>query len=149
MTGCPWASDSKSALGFVRAQGGGARFLPCFALGRYSGVMTVNPDGPVDPYMQVANAIRAEIVDKKLAVDTKLSPLRELAKTFQVAEMTVGNAIRVLREEGMVYTTKRGTFVSARSEDRAESPDLAGQVADLTEQVRDLTERVVAIESNR
>jgi len=103
----------------------------------------------MDPYMQVAKAIRTEIVDGGLTADTKLSPSRELAKRFQVAEMTVGNAIRVLREEGLVYTTKRGTFVSARPEDRTESPGLADQVASLAEQIRDLAERVAAIESNR
>lgn len=123
----------------------------CFrcALGRYPGEMTVSASGSVDPYLRVASAIREEIKERRLEPGTKLTPSRELAQRFSVSEMTVGNAIRLLRDQGVVTTTKRGTFVLDPEGNRAEDPDLARQVADLKEQVRDLTERVAAIESQQ
>lgn len=103
----------------------------------------------MDPYLRVANAIRDEIRESKLVPGTKLTPSRELAQQFQVSEMTVGNAIRVLRDEGLVYTTRRGTFVSEPPAERVGEADLAVEVADLRGQVRDLEARVAAIESSR
>ena len=111
--------------------------------------MTATTSGAVDPYLRVASAIRDEIKERELGPGTKLTPSRELAQQFQVSEMTVGNAIRVLRDEGLVYTTRRGTFVSEPSAERAGEADLAREVADLKGQVQDLEARVAAIESSR
>lgn len=109
----------------------------------------MSASGSEDPYLRVARAIRDEIKESGLAADTKLTPSRELANRFHVSEMTVGNAIRLLRDEGLVYTTKRGTFVSPAKDEQVEEGGLASQVAELKEQVRELTERVTAIESDR
>lgn len=109
----------------------------------------MSASGSEDPYLRVARAIRDEIKESGLAPDTKLTPTRELASRFHVSEMTIGNAIRVLRDEGLVYTTKRGTFVSPAKDEQVEEADLSSQVADLKEKVRELGERVTAIESER
>jgi DNA-binding GntR family transcriptional regulator len=103
----------------------------------------------VDPYLRVANAIRDEIKERELVPGTKLTPSRELAQRFGVSEMTVGSAIRVLRDERIVYTTKRGTFVGEPPLNLPGESDLAREVADLRGQVRDLEARVAAIESGR
>jgi DNA-binding GntR family transcriptional regulator len=111
--------------------------------------MTTSASGAVDPYLRVANAIRGEIKERELGPGTKLTPSRELAQQFRVSEMTIGNAIRVLRDEGIVYTTKRGTFVGEPPADLPGDSDLVREVAALKGQVRDLEARVAAIESSR
>lgn len=111
--------------------------------------MTVNASESMDPYLRVASAIRKKISDSGLTPGTKLTPSRELARQFSVSEMTILRAIGVLRDQGIVQTTKRGTFVLDPEGRRPEETDLASQVAQLKEQVRDLTDRVAAIESQQ
>lgn len=111
--------------------------------------MTASASASIDAYLRVANAIWEEIKKRGLEPGTKLTPTRELAQQFGVAEMTIGRAISFLRDQGVVQTTKRGTFVLDPEGLRPEGGDLAGQVAELKEQVRNLTDRVTAIESQR
>lgn len=66
------------------------------------------------PYHQIAAAIRADIASGRLRVGDKLPSRAELAAAHQAAPMTVQNALRQLREEGLVRSEQgRGVFVAA------------------------------------
>lgn len=79
--------------------------------------MALDPDDPRPPYVQVANALRAAILTKKFQSGDKLPSRQELAKTYNVAPMTVQNALRELREEGLIVSRQgSGVFVRERTE---------------------------------
>ncbi len=79
--------------------------------------MRLDPDDPRPPYVQVANALRAAILTKKFQAGDKLPSRNELAKTYDVAPMTVQNALRELREEGLIVSRQgSGVFVRERTE---------------------------------
>jgi DNA-binding transcriptional regulator YhcF (GntR family) len=78
--------------------------------------MSLDPDDPRPPYQQVANALRAAILTRKLAPGEKLPSGAELAQRYGVARMTVQQAIRVLRDEGLVVSRQgSGVFVRERT----------------------------------
>ncbi|WP_406306255.1 GntR family transcriptional regulator [Streptomyces sp. NBC_00885] len=64
------------------------------------------------PYMQVAERIRARILDGTLKEGQKLPPVRELAKQEGVAVATLGRSLDQLGVEGYITTSRRGTFVA-------------------------------------
>ncbi|TVT36406.1 GntR family transcriptional regulator [Amycolatopsis rhizosphaerae] len=67
--------------------------------------------------MQVAHALRAAILTKKFRAGDKLPSRTELAKSYNVAPMTVQNALRELREEGLIVSRQgSGVFVRERTE---------------------------------
>lgn len=69
-------------------------------------------DNPQPPYRQVAEGIRAAINSGELPVGEKLKSIRDLAREYEVSPGTVQQALRLLREEGVVTTWQgRGTFV--------------------------------------
>src|SRR6266511_3605145 len=79
--------------------------------------MSLDPDDPRPPYQQVANALRAAILTKKYAPGDQLPSGHELSKTYGVARMTIQQAIRLLRDEGLVISRQgSGVFVRARTE---------------------------------
>jgi DNA-binding transcriptional regulator YhcF (GntR family) len=79
--------------------------------------MPLDPDDPRPPYVQVANALRAAILTKKFTAGDKLPSRTELAKSYEVAPMTVQNALRELREEGLIVSRQgSGVFVRERTE---------------------------------
>jgi DNA-binding transcriptional regulator YhcF (GntR family) len=77
--------------------------------------MTLDPDDPRPPYQQVANAIRAAILTRKFAPGDKLPSGSELAQRYGVARMTVQQAMRLLREEGLIVSRQgSGIYVRER-----------------------------------
>src|SRR5215218_7293274 len=79
--------------------------------------MSLDPDDPRPPYQQVANALRAAILTRTFQPGDKLPSGPELAKRYGVARMTVQQAIRVLRDEGLIVSRQgSGVFVRERTE---------------------------------
>src|SRR3712207_7751441 len=79
--------------------------------------MSLDPEDPRAPNEQVANALRAAIKTNKLQPGDKLPSGKELAAKYGVARATVQQAIRRLREEGLVFSRQgSGVFVRARTE---------------------------------
>jgi DNA-binding transcriptional regulator YhcF (GntR family) len=79
--------------------------------------MSLDPDDPRPPYIQVANALRAAILTKKLAPGEQLPSGPELAQRYGVARATVQSALRTLREEGLIVSRQgSGVFVRERTE---------------------------------
>ncbi|GAA0970856.1 hypothetical protein GCM10009555_020510 [Acrocarpospora macrocephala] len=65
----------------------------------------------------MANALRAAILTKKFEPGQKLPSGVELAKTYGVARMTVQQAIRILRDEGLIVSRQgSGVYVRERTE---------------------------------
>jgi 5'-deoxynucleotidase YfbR-like HD superfamily hydrolase/DNA-binding transcriptional regulator YhcF (GntR family) len=84
----------------------------------------IDPADPRRPYVKIAASIRAAILSGELEPDTRLPSNEELAKFFGVTRVTVGSAIRVLREEGFVRS-RTGSGVYVR--DQASLPVPAGE----------------------
>ncbi|MEP9355794.1 GntR family transcriptional regulator [Xanthobacter sp. KR7-65] len=64
-------------------------------------------------YIQVASVMRQRIQSGQWAPGQRISTLEELEREFQVARVTVRQAIAVLQEEGLLHAQQgRGTYVS-------------------------------------
>ncbi|MGH3478139.1 MAG: GntR family transcriptional regulator [Nocardioidaceae bacterium] len=76
----------------------------------------LDPDDPRPPYQQVANALRAAILTRTYPPGDKLPSQNELAETYGVARMTIQQALRTLREEGLIVSRQgSGVFVRERT----------------------------------
>ncbi|WP_306512584.1 GntR family transcriptional regulator [Janibacter hoylei] len=75
--------------------------------------MSLDPQDPRPPYQQVAAALRAAILTRKFEPGDKLPSQIELAKHYGVARMTVQQALRLLKDEGLTYS-RQGSGVYAR-----------------------------------
>jgi DNA-binding transcriptional regulator YhcF (GntR family) len=79
--------------------------------------VTLDPDDPRPPYVQIANALRAAIRSRVLAPGEKLPSGAELAKRYGVARMTVLQAQKLLQSEGLLVSRQgTGVFVRERTE---------------------------------
>jgi len=78
--------------------------------------MSIDPDDPRPPYQQVATKLRAAILTGKLAPGERLPTQVELSKTYGVARMTIQQALRLLRDDGLISTRQgSGMFVRQRA----------------------------------
>lgn len=67
-------------------------------------------------YIQVASVMRRRIETNQWVPGQKISTLVELEREFEVARVTVRQAIDVLRQEGLLHSQQgRGTFVGDKS----------------------------------
>jgi DNA-binding GntR family transcriptional regulator len=65
----------------------------------------------------IPRPLSSAILTNKFRADDKLPSRNELAKTYDVAPMTVQNALRELREEGLIVSRQgSGVFVRERTE---------------------------------
>ncbi|MCR4955525.1 MAG: GntR family transcriptional regulator [Lachnospiraceae bacterium] len=72
-------------------------------------------------YEQIADSLRIQIAKKLILPDEKLPSVRELASELSINPNTIQRAIRLLEQEGYVYTIAgRGTFAAKIQRD--ESP---------------------------
>ncbi len=70
-------------------------------------------------YIQVASVLRTRIQSGQWAAGEKISTLEELEQEFEVARVTVRQAVDILREEGLLQARQGlGTFVSRKTQDR-------------------------------
>ncbi|MDF4251416.1 GntR family transcriptional regulator [Streptomyces sp. WMMB303] len=75
--------------------------------------MTPPPHDSRPPYQQAADEIRKEIKSGRLKPGEQLPSHRELQERFGVANMTARSALRLLRDEGLIYTVQgRGSYVA-------------------------------------
>jgi DNA-binding GntR family transcriptional regulator len=100
--------------------------------------------GPLPPYVQIANILRDEISAGVYTSEGKLPTSRELIKRFGVTSQPVNNAIRILRDEGLVTTSQRGAFLS---QDEAPNERTHPNGGDLSETVAALAKRVEELEA--
>lgn len=77
-------------------------------------IIQIDTGSPVPPYEQVRSQLATQIIDRRLAVGTRLPTVRRLAADLGLAANTVARSYRELEEAGLVETRGRaGTFVSA------------------------------------
>jgi GntR family transcriptional regulator len=70
-------------------------------------------------YIQVASVMRRRIETRQWRPGTRIPSLLELEREFQVARVTVRQAVHVLSEEGLLRSQQgRGTFATEKSADR-------------------------------
>jgi len=81
--------------------------------------MALDPDDPRPPYQQVAASLRAAILTRKIGPGEQLASQVELANHYGVSRMTVQQALRILKDDGLVVS-RQGSGVFARA--RAEKP---------------------------
>lgn len=83
---------------------------------------TIDRDGPIPPYRQIAAILRDQIADGTIPVGRSIPSLTALEAEYGVARDTLRKAIQLLKDEQIVETvTGMGVFVT-----RTPEPD-AGQ----------------------
>jgi GntR family transcriptional regulator len=71
----------------------------------------IDPTGPVAPYRQLADIIRARIAAGKLPAGSRITE-HDLTEEFEIARNTARRALAVLRDEGLIFTVpQRGSYV--------------------------------------
>jgi DNA-binding GntR family transcriptional regulator len=113
--------------------------------------VTIAEDDPREPFQQTADALREDLRRGRIRPGQKLDSVRQLADRFQISPTTVQRALAVLREEGLLTTTRRGSFVKVDG-DLGQEPDevTAGvTLADVLRELSDLRTRVERLESAR
>ena len=79
--------------------------------------MSLDPNDPRPPYVQVASVLRAAILTRKYTPGEQLPSGPDLAATYGVARATVQSALRILREEGLIVSRQgSGVYVRERTE---------------------------------
>lgn len=74
--------------------------------------MTIDRDGRLPPYLQLADILEARIKSGELARGKTLPSEQRLMQEYGIARSTARKAVMVLRERGLVDTVpQRGTFV--------------------------------------
>jgi DNA-binding GntR family transcriptional regulator len=72
----------------------------------------IDPDSPEHPYVQLAGHLRSQIKAGKIG--PRVPSIMELAEQSALSAATVKRALRLLQDEGLIYTVPgRGTFVRA------------------------------------
>ncbi|MGI5438459.1 GntR family transcriptional regulator [Streptomyces shenzhenensis] len=89
-------------------------------------------EDPRPPYVQAADVLRAAIHDGELRPGERLPAARELQRRFGIASSTVQNALRLLKDEGLIYSVLgRGSYVRAQeAPTEAETEAAAGDETD-------------------
>lgn len=75
--------------------------------------MPIDRAAPEPLYQQLAAILREQIRSGELRPRTPVPSITQLAGEYELANMTVRKAIRLLMDEGLVITVPgRGTFVA-------------------------------------
>jgi GntR family transcriptional regulator len=110
--------------------------------------VTVRPDDPRPPYLQVAEDLRASIAAGEFRPGEKLPSGRDLSRRYGVALMTMQRAITLLRDEGLVASYQgRGVFVRSPESDSAAPPSpefvaIMGEITALREAMEESNRRI-------
>lgn len=102
-------------------------------------------------YMQVSEALRAEIVAGRFAVGTLLPPEADLVERFGVSRPTVREALRQLRFDGLITSRQGAGSIVVRPGPSAGYTPEVGSIADLRQYVstgRYTINRSAMIEAN-
>ena len=80
-------------------------------------IAMVNFRSPVPVFRQIRDILAAEIESGELIENEPIPSQAELTERFKVARGTVAKAVRVMRDEGLVFiVTGRGAWVTPKSE---------------------------------
>lgn len=109
--------------------------------------MSLDPNDSRPKSVQVAGVLREEIRAGKYA-SGKLPPTRDLAKRFGIAGQTLANGMRILADEGLIFSSGNlGYFVTKTPQNGAEAKsDVREEIKELHSQIQALAQRVEALE---
>jgi GntR family transcriptional regulator len=84
---------------------------------------TIDREGPIPPYRQVADILRERIRSGEIPAGRRIPSLVELEGEFEVARDTLRKAVQVLKDEALVETvTGMGVYVIAAEPNPADRP---------------------------
>ncbi|MBQ1091755.1 GntR family transcriptional regulator [Streptomyces sp. B93] len=112
--------------------------------------MKLPKDSDTPPYRLVAEELRRQIRSGRLKPGERVPSSRDLEATYEIANMTARSALRVLRDEGLIYSMPgRGNFVAdplpAESAPKGGAPEAASGGRMPTPEYIELSERLDAI----
>jgi GntR family transcriptional regulator len=116
--------------------------------------VAIDPNDPRPPYQQVAEDLRRRIgPDSQYRPGTRLPSIRKLAADYEISPQTVQNALRELRQEGLVVS-QQGRAFFVRDPGRplggaGESELLRERLSALEVEMKELRSRVAALEGDR
>ena len=111
------------------------------------GMVALDPDDSRPAYQQVADKLRADIAEGRVAPGEQLPTQRELADEYGVATETVKRALRELQAEGVIVSRQgKGSYVSSQAAGRATETNGAGDLEELRKAVADLSRRLELVE---
>ena len=86
-----------------------------FSLAEHYLAVSIDHDGDVPVYIQLADILRARIASGELAPRRPVPSKRSLQQEYGVAGGTIDKAMAILRDEGLIRTViGRGIYVTAR-----------------------------------
>ncbi len=86
-----------------------------FSLAEHYQAVSIDHEGDVPVYIQLADILRARINSGELAPRRPVPSKRSLQQEYGVAGGTIDKAMTILREEGLVRTVVgRGIYVTPR-----------------------------------
>ena len=82
--------------------------------------MTIDPEGAVAPYLQLAALLRARIESGAIEPGRRLPSQTQLESDTGLSRSTIKRALEILKGEGLVTTSPgRGLFVVERDQEDA------------------------------
>jgi DNA-binding transcriptional regulator YhcF (GntR family) len=126
-------------------------------VGTLDGVMSaeISKDDPRPESEQAADILRQEILRGDIKPGAHVGSVRDLATRFKISGMTVQRALAILREDGLILTTTRGSYArdpqqateASEANGGVDLPEVLRQLEHLTSQVSELRGRLEALES--
>ncbi|MFD5404397.1 GntR family transcriptional regulator [Streptomyces griseorubiginosus] len=112
----------------------------------------ISKDDPRPESEQAADILRQEILRGDIKPGAHVGSVRDLATRFKISGMTVQRALTILREDGLILTTSRGSYArdpqqATEADAEVDLPEVLRQLEHLTSQVSELRGRLEALES--
>ncbi|MFD7610930.1 GntR family transcriptional regulator [Streptomyces sp. NPDC059828] len=123
-------------------------------MGTLDGVMSaeISKNDPRPESEQAADILRQEILRGDIKPGAHVGSVRDLTTRFKISGMTVQRALSILREDGLILTTSRGSYArdpeqASEADANVDLPEVLRQLEHLTSQVSELRGRLEALES--
>jgi GntR family transcriptional regulator len=108
----------------------------------------IDPNDSRPPYRQAADDLRSRISSGEFAPGNKLPSIRQLSEEYEISPQTVQNALRELRQAGLVVA-QQGRAFYVRDPSRAEAARSdAERLAAAEAELRSLQDRMTAVEAD-
>ncbi|MEU2654177.1 GntR family transcriptional regulator [Streptomyces sp. NPDC007325] len=114
--------------------------------------MTLPRDSHTPPYQLLADEIRQQIRSGRIKPGERVPSSRDLEAKYEIANMTARSALRVLRDEGLIYSKPGvGNFVvdtlPASTSPKADASEQGSERHMPTPEYVELSERLNAIDA--
>ncbi|MEU1029421.1 GntR family transcriptional regulator [Streptomyces mirabilis] len=112
----------------------------------------ISKNDPRPESEQAADILRQEILRGDIKPGAHVGSVRDLTTRFKISGMTVQRALTILREDGLILTTSRGSYArdpqqATEADASVDLPEVLRQLEHLTSQVSELRGRLEVLES--